>query len=176
MIEFEVKAPVPPHLESGLRRRLGEPERTEEHADTYFQHPARDFASTDEAARLGRRGTRVELTYKGPRLDESTKSRREIVVTLADESAMRSWLEAVGFAAVFEVRKHRESFHVSGFEVALDSVPGLGVFVELERMLKEDEDRSETEREADALLRAWGLEARERRSYLELLQPRVVPT
>lgn len=170
MIEFEVKAPVPPDHEAFLRRKLGEPESAEEHVDTYYQHPARDVVQTDEAIRLGVRGDAVEWTYKGPRLDGRTKSRREITLRVDDEGAARAMLKALGFTPAAEVRKHREHFHVEGFVVALDTVPGLGVFVELEKRMEEGEDRAEAEAKADALLRSWGLDARERRSYLELLR------
>lgn len=174
-VEFEVKAPVPPALEAPLRQKLGAPEAAEDHVDTYFAHPdpARDFRRTDEAVRLSVRGERVELTYKGPKLDGRTKARREIVVAVPSEGTARAFLEAVGFRAAAEVRKHRERFHVEGFEVALDSVPGLGVFVELERQADDDEDRAHMEAEAEALLRRWGLVERERRSYLELLAARL---
>lgn len=170
VIEFEVKAPVPPDHEAFIRRKLGEPESAEEHVDTYYQHPARDVVASDEAIRLGVRGDHVEWTYKGPRLDERTKSRREITLRLEDEGAARSMLKALGFTPAAEVRKHREHFHAEGFMVALDTVPGLGVFVELEKQMGEDEDRAEAERKADGLLRSWGLDARERRSYLELVR------
>lgn len=170
MIEFEVKARVPAGLESSLRAKLGEPEATEEHVDTYLKHPMRDFAKTDEALRVSVRGERVEVTYKGPKLDPRTKSRKEIVLPVhAGEGATRGLFEALGFAPVAEVRKRRERFHAEGFEVALDTVPGLGTFLELERSARDGEDRSTMEKQALDLLRRWGLDETERRSYLELL-------
>ena len=45
---------------------------------------ARDFAATDEALRIRRVGDANFVTYKGPKLDQSTKTRREIEVPLAD--------------------------------------------------------------------------------------------
>lgn len=170
MIEFEVKAPVPPPLAEALRARLGEPEAVEAHVDAYWRHPVRDFRATDEALRLSRRGDRVELTYKGPRLDSRTKARREVVLAVDDEAKAASLLEALGFARAAEVRKTRALYRHAGFEVALDDVPGLGLFVELERALPEGAAREGAERDAFALLAAWGLHATERASYLELLE------
>lgn len=169
MIEFEVKAPVPPEAVADLRARLGPPERVEEHADTYYEHPARRFAETDEALRVSRRGARVDLTYKGPRLDAATKARREVVVPLPEDARVDELLEALGFRPAMTVRKRREVRHVAGFEVAWDDVPGLGAFVELERQLPEGAPRAAVEAEALALLRSWGLARTERASYLELL-------
>lgn len=179
-IEIEVKVHVPPHDEAPLRARLGEPERTEDHADIYYQHPSRDFQASDEALRLSARGSRVELTYKGPRLhprpnakpdsSRGSAARREIVLHLGEEGAARDLLEVLGFRPVAEVRKRRDLFHVDGFEVSLDTVPLLGVYLEVERVVPDDEDRAVHEEAAEALLKRWGLEGeKERRSYLELL-------
>lgn len=169
MIEFEVKAPVPAERLAALRAALGAPERVEEHADAYFAHPQRDFAQTDEALRLSLRGGRADLTYKGPKLDAASKARREIVLPLQGAGEAAALLEALGFRRVREVRKTRETYRAGGFEVALDTVPGLGAFVELERQLAEGAPRDEAQREAIAVLASWGLERTERRSYLELL-------
>lgn len=171
-VEFEVKARVPPGRVADLRARLGEPLAVEAHRDAYYAHPARDFAATDEALRLSRRGDRVELTYKGPRLDARTKARREVTLGLADAAAAEALLDGLGFRLVAEVRKTRTLFEAAGFEVALDDVPGLGAFVELERVLPEGASREAAEREAFALLDAWGLRETERRSYLEMLLSR----
>lgn len=171
-IEFEVKAPVPPEAVAALRARLGPPLAVEEHADLYLRHPCRDFRATDEALRLSRRADRVELTYKGPRLDPRTKARKEVVLPLHDQDLARELLSGLGFAPAAEVRKTRAVHEVAGFEVALDEVPGLGVFVELERTLPEGADRAGAEREALALLASWGLTRTERASYVELLERR----
>lgn len=169
MIEFELKARVPPERLAQVRAALGPAERVEEHADLYFQHPCRDVAATDEAIRLSRRASRVELTWKGPKLDATTKARREVVVPVADAEAARAFLEALGCSAAMEVRKVRSIHRAAAFEVALDDVPGLGTFVELERILPPDAPRDVPEREARALLATWGITQTERRSYLELL-------
>ena len=55
--------------------RPGEPA---EQVDTYFSHPARDFAATDEALRIRSIDQENFVTYKGPKLDATTKTRREI--------------------------------------------------------------------------------------------------
>ncbi len=44
--------------------------------DAYFNHPARDFAQTDEAFRIRSIGDENYLTYKGPKLDRTVKTRR----------------------------------------------------------------------------------------------------
>lgn len=59
--------------------RLGE---VIEQVDCYFAHPARDFAETDEALRIRRSGSDCFLTYKGPKIDATTKTRQEIEIPL----------------------------------------------------------------------------------------------
>lgn len=172
MIEFELKAPVPAEALGRLRASLGAPLAVEEHADAYYGHPARDFARTDEALRVSRRAGRVDLTYKGPKLDARTKSRVEVVLRVDDDAKADALLQALGFRLVRVVRKTRAVHRHAGFEVALDDVPGLGAFVEVERQLPDDAPRDEAEREARALLASWGLASTERRSYLELLEAR----
>ena len=54
--------------------------KTEE--DLYFAHPSRDFAETDEALRIRRKGDATFITYKGPKVDTTTKTRRELELPL----------------------------------------------------------------------------------------------
>jgi len=151
----------------------------EEQVDRYFAHPVRDFATTDEALRLRRVGDRVAITWKGPRVDATTKTRREIELPLAipadGATAIARWtdlLEALGFRRVREVVKRRRTATVrrdgAEIEVALDLVTGLGDFVELEIRAAED-GVDAARRRIEALARELGCNAPERRSYLELL-------
>jgi adenylate cyclase class 2 len=177
-IEVEQKFPVDDPDE--LVRRLlalgvsrGE---THDQVDSYFAHPQRDFAASDEALRLRRVGERNYLTYKGPKLDVTTKTRHEIEVELAaGQEAARDavgLLAALGFKPVAEVRKRRIHYALpwAGREigVSIDRVAGLGDFVELEIMVQQEE--LETARRAIAeVSRRLDLSNSERRSYLELL-------
>src|SRR5690348_3273474 len=72
------------HRLSELGAEFGPPV---EQVDLYFAHPARDFAKTDEAFRLRREGQANWFTYKGPKLDQTTKTRLEIELPIADGQA-----------------------------------------------------------------------------------------
>lgn len=176
--EVEQKFPVADH--AALRQRLVELGATLvppiEQADTYFAHPARDFAKTDEALRLRTVGERNWITYKGPKIDTQTKTRRELEVPLvAGPVARREYEELLahlGFRPVATVRKRREVAALAwmGYEVeaALDLVEHVGPFVELETSA----DLAGLAGAKDvlaSLARQLGLEGGERRSYLELL-------
>ena len=158
-----------------VRGRLGEFEShgvCTEH-DTYFAHPARDFAVTDEALRLrtlardGRPPTHV-LTYKGPKRPGPVKTRLEEETPVADRAAFASILGRLGFRPVADVRKRRETFAAGGVTVTLDEVEDAGRFVEVETVV---EDAAGGERAVlDAAARIGLADAPvERRSYLSLV-------
>ncbi len=147
--------------------------------DHYYAHPARDFAATDEALRIRRTDRASYLTYKGPKVDRTTKTRREIELPLwpqeAKVQALESLLEALGFTPVAEVCKYRRKATISWqgrqIEAALDEVVDVGTFVELE-LVAEDEDMEPAKASIASLAQELGLSGSERRSYLELLLAR----
>ena len=144
--------------------------------DLYFAHPARDFARTDEALRIRRKGRSNSITYKGPKLDQTTKTRREIDLPLepggASAGAWIGLLEALGFTPVGEVRKSRRKAAIAWqdrrVECSLDDVERLGTFAELE-LVVEAEDIESAKACIASLANRLALAGSERRSYLELL-------
>jgi adenylate cyclase, class 2 len=178
MLEVELKYPVADlgEVERKLQSLGAEVVDSPFEVDLYFAHPARDFAKTDEAVRIRRKGVACFLTYKGPKIDQTTKTRREIELPLpGGEESAAQWtelLEVLGFAPVAEVRKSRRKAKVlwqgRRIEVSLDNVDRLGTFVELELVV----DQSELEPAKAciaSLAAALQLSTSERRSYLELL-------
>jgi adenylate cyclase class 2 len=173
MYEVEVKVRADHDEVAGRLEDVGARERgTVEQADTYFDAPHRDFAETDEALRV-RRETRdgessAYVTYKGPRVDADSKTREEVETGVADADAMAGVLEALGFEPVATVRKQRRRFAVEGYTVTLDTVEGLGEFVEVETGAEAVEPAREG---AFDVLRRLGLDPDDqmRTSYLELL-------
>lgn len=159
-----------------LRALGAAPGEAQTQADCYYAHPVRDFAATDEALRLRRQGETNCITYKGPKLDPQSKTRRELELPLASGSAALAQfgqlLEALGFRPVATVRKQRRiavlAWEGLEVEISLDDVEGVGAFIELELTA----DEAERPR-AEACLRSLAGELRlgesERRSYLELL-------
>jgi adenylate cyclase, class 2 len=144
--------------------------------DLYFAHPARDFSKTDEALRIRRTGAKNFITYKGPKIDSMTKTRREIDLPLSDgEESAKTWsglLEALGFEPVGEVFKRRRKAKIAWqgreIECCLDAVQGLGEFCELE-ILTDDDGLEAAKASIGSLAAKLGLKQSERRSYLELL-------
>jgi adenylate cyclase class 2 len=161
---------------AALGATLSEPESEIDH---YYAHPARDFAASDEALRVRRTDSSSYLTYKGPKVDTTTKTRREIELELwaqeAKVQSLENLLEALGFTPVAEVCKYRRKATISWqgrqIEAALDEVVDVGTFVELE-LVAEDEEVEPAKACIASLAQALGLSGSERRSYLELLLKR----
>ena len=145
-------------------------------SDHYFAHPARNFAKTDEALRVRSVANQHVITYKGPKIDATTKTRVEIELPLVTEAEtpdkFLQLLTALGFQPVEIVHKVRQcaivSWQEQSVEVALDRVDHLGTFVELE--ISTSRDQVDSARQVLASLTAeLNLTDEERRSYLELL-------
>jgi adenylate cyclase, class 2 len=176
--EVELKFPVPDlSAFAGKLIDMAVPiSPAQEEIDLYFAHPGRDFAQTDEAFRLRRKGDANYITYKGPKIDATTKTRREIELPLGPGlESLASWtalLEAVGFRPAGEVRKSRRKAAIAWqgrqVEASLDDVDGVGTFVEFELVV--EEGGVEAARTCiQSLAQSFGLTQGERRSYLELL-------
>ena len=120
--------------------------------DSFFQHPCRNFVQTDECLRLRKRlfsdGTSVySLTYKGPKVDVSTKTRQEIEIPVSEPEHWESLLTALGFHRAASIHKLRRRQRVTinhrHVDVVLDVLPALPEsernFVEMETMATEEE-------------------------------------
>ena len=85
-MQYEVEMKFPVADMAALEGRLVEMgaavSAAETERDVYFAHPARDFARTDEALRIRRKAEKNFLTYKGPKVDATTKTRHEIDLPL----------------------------------------------------------------------------------------------
>jgi adenylate cyclase class 2 len=182
MLEVEVKYPVPDRDAVLVKLLALGAELAEERTDIdhYFNAPDRDFKATDEAFRIRRIGNVNVLTYKGPKRDAATKTRKEIEVRIRDGEAIAADAEALvtalGYRSVGVVHKRRAIYEldrpVGGrpgtLEVCFDDVEHVGSFVELELQAEE----AEYEAAKTTVLKVaadLGLSNQERRSYLEML-------
>jgi adenylate cyclase class 2 len=179
MYEVEVKVRADHDaVERALRERGADSLGAVVQEDTYYDAPHRDFAETDEAFRIRRERDgdasgepTAKVTYKGPLLEDESKSREEFETGVADGETMAAIAEHLGFEPAATVRKERARFELDGFTVTLDSVDGLGEFVEVETET-DDDDAIATAREgARDVLADLGLDPDEqiRTSYLGLL-------
>ncbi|WP_144901841.1 class IV adenylate cyclase [Halobellus captivus] len=153
--------------------------------DTYYDAPHRDFAETDEALRLRRERrpgapgaspeqsgeSNTKVTYKGPLLDEASKTREEHETTVRDGDTAGAIFDGLGFEPAAVVEKEREFFDLDGHTVTLDRVDGLGEFVEVEAEAADEADVERVRAGVFEVLQRLGLDPDEqiRTSYLGLL-------
>jgi len=177
MIEVEVKAHVTDFkpIRDKLSQIGARTAKFEHQEDLYFNAPHRDFRKTDEALRIRkviREGRmKIVLTYKGAKLDETSKTRKEIEVVVEEVENMALILESLGFRLAGTIKKDRTTYNVGEFIVTLDKVYEVGNFVEIEKDLPEGEDFQNSLNGIFSLYRKLDIEdGFERRSYLELLE------
>jgi adenylate cyclase class 2 len=185
---YEVEIKVPADLDA-TRERLREAgaERVDarRQRDTYYDAPHREFAETDEALRIRRETPLADadgspeseaepaatVTYKGPLLDDASKTRAEHETGVDDGEALAAVLSGLGFEPAATVEKRREFWSYDGFTVTLDAVTGLDEYVEIERAVEAEGEVNATREAAIAALDRLGLDAADqvRTSYLGLL-------
>ena len=186
---YEVEIKVPADLDA-TRERLREAgaERVAavRQRDTYYDAPHREFAETDEALRIRREtpltdgdespsgsdpDSAATVTYKGPLLEEASKTRAEHETGVDDGEALAAVLSGLGFEPAATVEKRRDFWAYDGFTVTLDAVSGLDEYVEIERGVESEGEVDATREAAVAALDRLDLDAADqvRTSYLGLL-------
>jgi adenylate cyclase class 2 len=178
MYEVELKVPADHEtVREALKQAGASHVESVTQEDTYYDAPDRDFANTDEALRIRRETTddgesRTAVTYKGPLVDEHSKTREEAETYVEDGEAMHAVLGGLGYDAAATVTKHRDRYHLDECTVTLDAVEGLGEFVEVELESESDEQALSAARsQAVSTLETVGLDPDNqiRTSYLDLL-------
>jgi predicted adenylyl cyclase CyaB len=105
--------------------------------DDHFDDADATFTKTDRCLRLRRQqvggGEEFLLTYKGAKEKSNFKKRQEIEIEIEDVGSTEKLLLALGYEKVSVIEKKRRLWRLGGCEVALDSLPLLGDFVEIER-------------------------------------------
>jgi len=191
-VEIKVRADVDA-VRDRLRDAGAERVDARRQRDEYYDAPHRDFAETDEALRVRRETSlpdgigsgdattdsgdspvpseTTKITYKGPLLDEGSKTRAEHETEVSDAEAAAGVLSGLGFEPAATVVKRREFWAFDGFTVTLDVVDGLGEFVEIERSIADESAIEAVRNDALAALDRLGLDGDEqvRTSYLGLL-------
>jgi len=104
--------------------------------DTYFDDAGAALKSSDRALRLRQQKAgpkeKTFLTYKGAKEKDDFKKRQEIEVRVGDGDSAQKLLWALGYEKELVFEKKRRIWRLGGCEVALDELPLLGSFVEIE--------------------------------------------
>jgi len=104
--------------------------------DCYFDDAQSTLKNSDKALRLRRQVTdnteNVLLTYKGPKVKDNFKKRQEIEIEIKDADSAEKLLLSLGYEKALVFEKKRRIWRVGNCIVALDELPLLGDFVEIE--------------------------------------------
>jgi len=135
-IEAKLKVDLLQEVESRLAELKAEFLEEQLHTDSYFDDASDTFKNSDRALRLrclsveGKE--KVFLTYKGPKEKTNLKKRQELEIEINDVDSAEKLLSAIGFEKALVLQKKRQLWQLEQCKVALDELPLLGTFVEIE--------------------------------------------
>jgi adenylate cyclase class 2 len=104
--------------------------------DVYLDDNKSTLRKSGSALRIRReligRKERVVVTFKGPRRRGRFKQRQEIQFEVGDPRLAEVFFAAIGYERALVFQKKRRVWRLGGCEIALDELPLLGSFVEIE--------------------------------------------
>lgn len=148
-IEQKYRLDDPARIERLLGQIGARSQPLERHADTYYRHPARDFAETREALRIRRVVVAGDVgqtlvTYKGPRWEGTIKTRPELEWRIdpcdPNGANMAALLGHLGFVEALTVAKTRRPYSLEhagrSLIITIDDAGPLGHFTEIETLAR----------------------------------------
>jgi adenylate cyclase class 2 len=104
--------------------------------DAYYDDSADSLVNSDRCLRIRKHknhlGQAIELTYKGARENHRFKSRREIGLKVEKAEELAELFSHLGYRERLSIDKKRSLWDFAGCKVALDELPLLGKFIEIE--------------------------------------------
>ena len=104
--------------------------------DSYYDDSTDSLVKSDRCLRIRKHinhvGQAIELTYKGARENHRFKSRREIGLKVDKADELAELFTQLGYSARLTLEKKRSLWDYKNCKVALDELPMLGKFVEIE--------------------------------------------
>jgi adenylate cyclase class 2 len=135
-IEVKLKLNSPADTEQKLTELGAEFLTEQSQTDYFFDDANASLTTTDRCLRLRRQSVpgseRYFLTYKGPKEQSNFKKKQEIELEIKQEQAAQKLLSALGYEQILVIEKNRRLWQLGGCSVALDRLPLLGDFIEIE--------------------------------------------
>jgi adenylate cyclase class 2 len=136
--EVEAKLKVESHKEIVEKLKESGAEFSEEQSqiDYYFDDQNHTLTRTDRCLRLRQQkvgiGEKMFLTFKGAKEKTEFKKRDEIEIEVSSADSAEELLSVLGYERVLVFAKKRRTWRLGECQVALDELPLLGRFVEIE--------------------------------------------
>lgn len=180
MIEVELKVSVNDREQLNdklLKLGFVKGDRVKE-TDTYFDNQVNQIKDSDSALRIRSRENLTTnlsehfMTYKGPKMDGVSMTRKEVEMQIDDEKVGKDIVVSLGYVKMYPVVKIRHYYSQNQITACLDQVEGLGDFLELEIIVSQEDEKQEALDMLVSLLRELGYSSKEtiRKSYLSMLQ------
>lgn len=180
MIEVEIKLPVKKkvQLENDLIALGFAKGKLVKESDIYFNSENYDLRERDSALRIRtcedakNESIVTTITYKGPKLDTVSMTRKEVETEVSDAKAFLEIFKGMGYYPLLPLRKSRQYYHREDMTACVDNVEHLGDFLELEVLVSKEEERELALQQIEAVLHELGHDTAEttRTSYLSMLQ------
>lgn len=135
-IEAKLKVDSLEQIERELNELGAEFVEQQLQTDHYLDDADGALTKTDRCLRLRRElagnSERSFLTYKGAKEKDQFKKRRQIEIEIKDVDSVENLLSALGYEKALAFQKKRRNWRLGNCVVALDELPLLGSFVEIE--------------------------------------------
>lgn len=140
LVEIEAKMQITDvdALERKLESVGGKSDGVIDEINTFFDTSSGALKAGDQGLRIrvergdDNDGPRAIITHKGPRAHGMLKSRAETEVEVNDPRAAAELLSALGFVPVISFEKRRRRWTLDDCSIAIDTLPYLGTYVEIE--------------------------------------------
>ena len=140
MMNIEIEAKLKVDSLGEMKRKLADAgaEFLQEqlHTDSYFDNADETLTKTDSCLRLRRQlvdeSEGFFLTYKSAKQKSEFKKRREVEIEVQDGESAEKLLSVLGYNKILTFEKKRQLWRLNDCEIALDELPLLGSFVEIE--------------------------------------------
>lgn len=175
MIEVEIRAKVKDF--EGIKNKLDEirakKKRGVRLVDRIFGHPI--FLDSDNMIIEGGIVPRIRSVDDNNKLEFKEISRKgggiELESNIDDVNLGIELLKKLGFKEAFTIDKKRESYEYGDFNIDLDDVSRLGRFIEIEKIVKSEEEKELARKECINLLEEISPGSKiEDRKYGDLMQ------
>ena len=167
-MEIELRASVddPDAIRNALATQAEHRGTSNEH-DFYLRHESDRDRSL--ILRIRRKESGSFLTFKGKALGDDT-AWPDVDIPLTDSDNLQQLLLGSGYVKVVEIKKRRSSYRLEDFEINVDEIENLGVFVEIEGR-GDEEGRAKIEEKIMSLLVSLGIQNENiiRKGYVTLM-------